>query len=450
MVKEDSRSVPGVHRLGGSTYEVLTRLEVLRRDALGFFLQRGSGGLLEVDAFREGIRFVLNDLRQGIYVLVRAGRPRLVASIANTQYTNTFYRTIKFRIGNEDLDYDTFAARRRNLCRDWLPPHKWWASHGILCTTPADSDFGWGTGMLADIRNMLEATCARRDLDDVEFIVNRRDVPMVRRDGRHAYDFAGASAPTHRPLLPVLSLYQGDAWHDLPMIEPNEPHELRPIPWRCKRPWGLFRGNCTGAGTSCSTNARIAIAAEGQIHEWRLENGRTDVQNLVDAALIGFSKRGKFVDRGVVEFDEPRRLPKFGKRVEMSEWSRWKMLLYVEGFSAALRMTPMLSASSVIIFIEGHSSADRLWFFDRLIPVDWYSTFWQQTLCPPDANVLRIDAPELLRYTLPFLIQHDDVSLCLAQNARRLFEEVQRTRLDFMAEVLATCTTAWRVATVPG
>ena len=439
MLHEEVHS--GVIRLGGSTHEVLARLEELRDDACRSFVQRGKG--LDIDSFREGIRFVLEEPRQGIYVFVRGGRPRLIVSIANTNFQNTF-KAIKFRVGHEDISYDEFKARNRKLCNDWLPPNEWWASHGILCTTPSDRRFGWGTGMLAEIKAVLEAACARRDLDDVECIVNRRDVPMVRRDGQHCYHFAGATKPRYRPRLPVLSLYQGDAWHDLQLIEPNEPTELRQItiPWACRRPWALFRGSCTGSGTSRRNNVRIDLAFEGQLHDWRLDN-KNLTEPLVDVALTGYSKRAKFVERGIVEFDDPRRLPRLEKRVEMSEWSRWKYLIYVEGFSAALRMTPMLSSGSVIIYVKGYSDADRLWYFDRLVPCDWHQTYWQQKLCPPEANVLVIESAEMLRYTIPFLKRNDDIARCLGQNARKLYDEICRSRLDFMGKVLATCREKW-------
>ena len=61
------------------------------------------------------------------------------------------------------------------------------------------------------------------NIKDDEFFINRRDLPMLKKDGSSCYSFAGAKNPKHQCFLKVYSLYQGKDWLDLSLCYFNAP-----------------------------------------------------------------------------------------------------------------------------------------------------------------------------------------------------------------------------------
>ena len=419
-----------VHRVGGDATSVCDYVLRQRRQILRDFYalcdDDGADGLFAEAQVREGLLYVLEDVRQGIYVLFRGGRPRLVAVVCNILFENR---------------WDTFPTTTAiEVCeKGALSSKNWWTSNGILCTTPADSHYGWGLGMIMDVFALL-MDLATEEIYDAEFILNRRDLPMVRRDGQSCFaDFVTCPPPRrHNPSLPVLSLFQGGEWRDLPLIEPtfvNEP--LPEVPWDEKKRVVFFRGSCTGRGVTAETNPRIALAT------FSFEQND---ETAFDCKLTGLSKRLKFTAKNVVEKDDLRNVPPLGERVDMNRWSEYKFLVYVEGYSAALRMMPMLSARSVIFFLQNggmSSTAPDLWFFDKLVFADWYETFHTQKLSPTNANMILVEDPSAISYFLPTLLAHDDIAKELADNAFCLWRELKSSRSSFFASTINQAKKKW-------
>ena len=93
----------GLIRLGGNTADLLEFATAKRESCLHDYyeLPNPHGGYNfkeETPNFTESLKFVLNDVRQGIYVMIRGGKPRLILQLANLQYKNT---SGKFRFSLE-------------------------------------------------------------------------------------------------------------------------------------------------------------------------------------------------------------------------------------------------------------------------------------------------------------------------------------------------------------
>lgn len=395
----------GVWRAGGNSSTIVNHVMQERKDILNrFYSVQSDVALYQESQVADSLRFVLHDVRQGIYVLIRGGKVRFVISIANLEFENTFSKIYQCQLTD-------------------------WACNKILCNQPSDHKFGWGVGMLKDIRAMLVDVTQTVTTKDCEFILNRRDLPMLRKDGESCYSFAGARKPKYYCHLPIVSLYQGNSFYDFPMIEPTPPQHMKHVPWNDKKEIAFFRGSATGAGIDKHTNARIALA-------WLSHEHRKQKMRSLDAGLVGLTSRIKFTNRGLLK-DSQQNVPGFVSRVKMEEWSRYKYIIYAEGYSAALRMGSMLSSKSVVIILKDqYSEANKLWYFNQLNICDYpncdaFTCVVASKQFKTNAHVIAVflkDLPELVIW----LRSNDHVARILGENAYALYQSIASKRLQFM------------------
>ena len=250
------------------------------------------------------LKYLFFHMRSGLYVMIRNGNVQMFVPFVNDSYENTYeHRLQKFEGGRtQDQYYNekwSKYCRRENILQD---RKKWWANANILCNELGEDEDRcnwWGDAHLAQLRDMLESMCKRalmngHKVPDVEFFLNKRDHPQMKRNGTEPYDFifdeegqkGGDSAPSltrcrYTTYAPIFSYYCGDRFSDLPlplsedwssatgtlypettqakinpktgeMKEPkvndlyfNENFQKFYKPWERKRPTAFFRGNMT-------------------------------------------------------------------------------------------------------------------------------------------------------------------------------------------------------------
>ena len=189
-------------------------------------------------------------------------------------------------------------CRRENI----IPERKkWWANANILCNELGEDSTKiewWGDSHLAQLRDMLESLCNRaltqgKTIPNVEFFLNKRDHPQLKRDLTEPYDFIfddgagdGIDSPDiercrYTNYAPIFSYYCGDRFADLPLplsedwssatgtlypettqlkFNKKTGEEMEPKindlyfaenfqkfykPWEQKKPTAFFRGNMT-------------------------------------------------------------------------------------------------------------------------------------------------------------------------------------------------------------
>ncbi len=373
------------------------------------------------------LSFVLRECRQVTFVAFLAGAPRLVAVLcADADYV------CPFRLQFDEATYRAAKAAARPDLRPeppWVPVAAQWASHGILCNQAPP--LGFSAAMVPEFVAFLGAVAAAAPPQALEqpfeFLLNRRACPLLPQDpAAHPYGFVGPSCrlrapPPPRPLR-VLSLYVGDGWRDGALVEPTPWRPATAVAWRNKQPVALFRGSSTGRGTTPRTNVRLALCA--------LQDPR------VDAGITTWSSRDKLVGNDCVEF-QPVLWPT-AKPIPAAAWSHYKYLLYAEGYSAALRLGPMLSTGSAIIWVHLPSyetSANRMWYYAELPTYAWTGLPWDGD-AGGRAAVVRC-AVDALPALLDYLDAHDDAAAQLGSNARRAFHELNARRVPYMVDALA-------------
>ena len=388
-------------------------------------------------------------MRCGIYVMIRQGEVKMFVPFVNDEYRNTYaHRLNKFDAprgssgsgGGPNGPMKAYYAhkwkkysRRENIIPD---RSQWWANANILCNehnaepggTAADSNW-WGDSHLAQLRDMLESLCARArkrrgsgggggaglpGLPDVEFFINKRDHPQLKRDLTEPYDFIfapGASPAIPRArfgsFAPIFSYYCGDAFADLPLPlsedwasatgdlypetlmlkldrngspAPPKVNDLYALdnfkkferPWSKKRPTAFFRGNMTGGGVERATNQRMNLVTT--MVEWE-KNGQNDGPSgvpLLDAKGTGWNVRDKIVGGMIThpKKDDSRHQFKSGRFnfTPIYEQSEFKYIVYVDGHSAANRYAFLMRLGCVVLKVESLPSVagHDMWFYPVL------------------------------------------------------------------------------------
>jgi hypothetical protein len=389
----------------------------------------------------ETVRFLYDELRCGVYVLVKDNAVQMFVPFVNPDHVNSWHTSTGFR----DLDVGRYYAYKRRVTgydeRVNLPVSRWWANSGIVCNVPTP-DFWSGTN-LPVLKHLLETAARERRMPSnavAEFCLNKRDFPHVRRDGTRAQSFLydGGDDGWRSPstLLPILSGYVGPDFSDFAFPLPvdwmtansgrvfpplkNSVVEPPIVAWGERRSTAFFRGSCTGAGTTPDTNQRLRLVQLA--HEW----GDATV---LDAELTGWNMRDKKTSNSFMGFVVPSLYPFSAGRqhyVPMSTQTGFKYIVYVDGHSAANRYGSLLAMGCVILRVASDPrvvAAPDLWFFPFLQPgVDH--------LC------VRADLRDL-REKIEWCQTHDAECERMAACARLLWETRMRRDgiLDHVSEV---------------
>lgn len=402
------------------------------------------------EATRNTWEYLYRTMRCGIFVRISGGKVVLFVPFVNPEYRNDWADSLQFEGGS----FEAYCAGKAPLLtfpEEVLPDRsRWWCNGNILCNVcPRDL---WGDAYLPQLRDMLDVTCDLHDVPDVEFFVNKRDFPQLRKDLTSPYAFmyppadrphALPAADVHPVFAPVMSFYGSAAFADvlIPTAEDWEvatgdvfpPYGLESrtrgalraaagVPWAERKPVMLFRGGATGGGVDPLTNLRLAVAALDGLEGF-------------DVGVVKWNVRDKkLADEVCVRHVKPDRLP-FGLKPYMGleEQGRYKYHLYIDGHCAANRLGTMMTLGALIVRVtpppltpeEPHhqfpdNEGGQSWLLRHLRPFDWRGASADDAtrVVTDDQDHIPCsvyDLPALL----PWLRAHDDVCLALARNAAR-------------------------------
>lgn len=252
------------------------------------------------------------------------------------------------------------------------------------------------------IYHMFKTLCERRKIPDLTFFVNKRDHPVLRKDGNHAYNhLVGDNYPMKeryrdkmRSFLPILSMNSSDSHIDIPiptwedwgriaqeefnmvfLQNKNKKYTVYPniendfcLDFQSKKPTAIFRGSSTGLGTTVDNNMRLFVC---QLSYDTNKINTTNMIPMLDCCLTGINGRPRTMkdDRyfRVIEQNTFKHL--IGDFMNYRHQSEYKYVIHIEGHSVAYRLGIEMFFESVILYfppVDGSNS--KLWFFDRMVP----------------------------------------------------------------------------------
>ena len=392
------------------------------------------------DAVLNTLRYLFFHTRCGIFVSIRDGHVVAFVPFANAAYKNHYGHRIQ--LTDDALAVTAYAAvkaksLRKPVERVMEDVNRWWLNGGIMCNVMPRNV--WGDEYVASIRDMLDETCIRHTIPDVDFFVNKRDYPQLRSDGGEPYgEFIGQGPlerETYSAYVPVFSFYTGSDMADVPMPTTEDwaaatgrcfpPGSMGPPIFHNKQPThdasdmrAVFRGTATGRGITPETNVRMRIAVFGA--------ARPD---LVDAGVTGYNTRDKVVraaatthDPITVNFVAPEHATNRVPFMPMAEQClTYAYVLYADGHCAASRYGTLMRHAGVILRVASLSprTCGVLWLFASLVPA-CVSACGTETAVPLDADHFSIHADlSNLESTVLFLRSHADVAARVLASSRR-------------------------------
>lgn len=320
-----------------------------------------------------------------------------------------------------------------------FPLKNWWCNAGILCTSYGPSV--WGKSFLRDLALCLERAASLIPHVDMEFFLNKRDFPNVRKDGKDPYSasFFGAlnSIVDVAKLLPIYSSYTGHAFADksFPLMqdysaEPSWWHSISNFDefrkdWKGRHSIAVFRGSATGCGVRVDNNPRLELDALVK----ELSASGDPASSHFDVKITGRNQRiRKHPNDLTMQVIESATEDERSHFLHLKDQRLFKFAIYVEGHSAASRLGALLGAGFLVFALNTKSApADRLFFSDKLID---------------GIHLVRCNIEDLTSLVVKFAsTDGDDDGLIIAWNAMLFHRQfLSRSAIEtFVASSLDAC-----------
>ena len=258
------------------------------------------------------------------------------------------------------------------------------------CLVRSEYPTGEGDSGVSQAIDMLRTLCERRTIPDIEFFMNRRDFPLLKRDSTEPYHniFGTENKPLlshdYKKYVPVLSNVTADnyadiaipTWEDWSRVMSSEGimfagncrsySQAFEVKWSDKKPTAVFRGGSTGCGIDVETNPRLKVSYLSTITK-----PDKDGIPLLDAGITNWNLRPRKVyNSRYLQTIEKNKLS-FGLVDSLSpeKQSEYKYLINIDGHVSAFRLSLELNMGSVVLIVDSNW---KMWFKNFLIPYVHY------------------------------------------------------------------------------
>lgn len=396
--------------------------------------------------------YIFHKFKKGIYVKILAGELKVFLPFSKNKFRNEWGDRIKvdtkrFADIEAFLRYintiDNIERKKANLrpypfnkAKINFDTSTWFANNCIL---RYEFPVNEGDSNVLNVKNMMEELCKERRIPDIEFFMNRRDFPLLKKNGTEPYDAIwGKNHPlvsyAFDKYLPILSMSKTSEYADV-LIPTHEdwarvqgPHnkwfppctaynDNFDMPWIDRKPTAVFRGSTTGCGVTVNSNQRLRLAYIAS------NTGSLDGIPLLDAGVTKWKTRPRQIEGSELQTIEPGRLMPFDlvSYLTPSQQSHYKYIINVAGHVSAFRLSYELSMGCTVIMVE---TPWKIWFSDMLIPYVHYVP-------------VKFDLSDLVD-RVEWCRKHDKECETMASNAKLFFQTyLQRDNiLDFMQKTL--------------
>lgn len=333
--------------------------------------------------------YMFNKFKKGIFIKIVNNELKVFLPFSKKNFINewSMYIDIDPKFGN----MYNFVKYINNLQGKKYPirindVEKWYSNN---CLIRFESPTYEGDTNVPIMSDMLKTLCKNRKLPDIEFFINRRDFPVLKKNGTEAYDeIYGNDIPlkshNYSKYCPIFSMVNTDEFADIPIptgddwaraSQPDSkffPKNCREYideskfntNWEDKLPTAVFRGSSTGCGVTVDTNPRLKLAylnisGENKVNPPYLDTGITKWQlrprklksskYLQTINITNLAKQGITLASFMTPLDQ----------------SRYKYIVHPDGHVSAFRLSYELSMGSVLLIVD---SKYKLWFRHLLKP----------------------------------------------------------------------------------
>jgi len=349
---------------------------------------------LNATAVNNTFRYMFNKFKKGIFVQIKNNQLNVFLPFSKASFVNEWGDRIKIdpMYGNmyNFVKHTNNMIDKRYRVRVNKFPSNWYANNCLVRYEFPINEGDTNTPIMSD---MLKTLCASRKVPDIEFFINRRDFPVIRKNGTEAYEHIFGDnhqlvSHEYEQYAPILSMVTSNEFADIPIPTGDDwgrissyeskyydrgckaypsPDEFN-IKWGNKKPTAIFRGASTGCGVTIDTNVRLKLA-------YISANTPPDKDGpLLDAGISKWQLRPRKLkgERYLQTIDVPdmnRKGIHLASFVTPYEQSGYKYIIHADGHVSAFRLSLEMSMGSVILLVD---SPYMIWFRSMLKPMVHY------------------------------------------------------------------------------
>jgi hypothetical protein len=338
--------------------------------------------------------YVFFKFKKGLFVIIRDNKLALFLPFSNINYENNWYKKTYFSLEEKKLlesDAMNYSKIKHKLDEGIIEFRKkhpeyqkinfnrkaWYANNCVF-----RSEFPMYEGELNNNINksMLEAMLKDRIIPDVEFFINTRDFPILKKDYTEPYHHIFDSDTVKiekefrfKKMAPIFSKSINDDFAD--MLIPTQDDWIMAsnkffiegcsdayfketwdkinLDWKLKKNICIFRGSATGCGIRIENNMRLKACDISFDHSDILDAGITDWN----------ARMKKYKDMAIDVIDPSKFRFKLANKIDNIQKSFYKYILNIDGHVSAFRLSSELNMNSVVLIVK---SENKMWYSDLL------------------------------------------------------------------------------------
>jgi hypothetical protein len=335
--------------------------------------------------------YMFHKFKKGIFVKIKNGKLGVFLPFSKKNFTNEWHHKIQVDPKYENISsflkqIQTTEGRKFNPNSVNKFVDSWYANN---CLLRWEFPIHEGDTNIPNASDMFKTLCEERELPDMEFFVNRRDFPMLKKDGTEPYDHLfGDNTPllshSYSKYTPILSMVGAEGYADIPIPTGDDwakvtrkegkffprtatrDFNITQTPWNKRTPIAVFRGASTGCGVTIETNVRLKLAYLSSITPLD-----SDGLPFLDAGITEWNLRPrKIKGEKYLQTIDVKNIPfNLVNTLSPQQQSTFKYVINVDGHVAAYRLTLELEFGCCILLA---SSKYKLWYRDMLQPFVHY------------------------------------------------------------------------------
>ena len=359
---------------------------------------------IDIESIMNTFTYMFKKMKKGIFLIIHNNELVLFLPFSNYHYINNWYDKIYFSLEEKKLlqenDYERIQDKlRKNIIEfmkenpDQYPKDKkrkinlnrkkW---HANNCVFRNEYPIYEGDLNIELFKDMIRDLCKNRKIPNVQFFINYRDSPILKKDltepYHHLFDSKEISIENEykfKKFCPILSQSITDEYADI-LLPSNDDWLINSskiftnecsnsytkdkfdnlnLNWKKKKNICVFRGSATGCGMSLDNNMRLKAA------QLSLDNPK-----ILDAGITDWKSRDKKYMNEPIKIINPRDFNfDLVKGLTRQEQSNYKYILNIEGYVSAFRLSSELRMNSVVLICE---SDYKMWYSDLLIEYEHY------------------------------------------------------------------------------
>lgn len=390
--------------------------------------------------------YMFNKFKKGIFVKIQNNKLKVFLPFSKKGFINEWGEKIKIdpKFGNM---YNFVSHINKMLGKHYKVSvnkftDNWYANN---CLVRSEYPISENDTNIPNMSDMIKTLCEKRKVPDMEFFINRRDFPLIKRNNTEAYNHMfGDNYPLisheYKQYSPILSMVTTDEFADVPIPTGDDwarigsqndkffGKECKSYPtidhftikWDDKKPTAVFRGASTGCGVTIDTNIRLKLA---YISATTLPD---EEGLLLDAGISKWQLRPRKLNNE--KYLQTINVPDMNKAgihlatfLSPLQQSGYKYLINVDGHVSAFRLSLEMSMGCCILLAK---SKYRMWFHSLMKPMSEYIP-------------IKEDLSDLVE-KIKWCRSHDDECKKIATNARKFYLKYLQEdgALDYLQKII--------------